>query len=69
MTNCGAGLTCASGAVSVGSGGTAGGLAGYNDGIIANAFATGDVSGAAGLGNGTNGFDHSTDLGGLVGKQ
>jgi hypothetical protein len=66
-TGCGAGQSCATGAVSVGSGGTAGGLVGFNDGIILNAFATGNVTGAAGLGN-TGNFDHPTNLGGLVGQ-
>ena len=57
------GQTCASGAVSVGSGGQGGGLVGSNDGIIANAFATGTVTGAAGLSN----FGNATSLGGLAG--
>jgi len=54
--------SCAAGAVSVGSRGTAGGLVGYSDGLIENAFASGNVTGAAGTG------DHEmTVLGGLVG--
>ncbi|HEX7425998.1 MAG TPA: hypothetical protein VF328_03170, partial [Mycobacterium sp.] len=57
---CVVGQTCASVAVSVGSNGIGGGLAGSNSGTITNAFATGDVTGAAG----TSGF---TTLGGLVG--
>ena len=64
---CGAGQTCAAGAVSVGSNATGGGLVGYNDGIIAYAFATGAVTGAAGasvLGN--NG--KQTSLGGFAGS-
>ena len=58
---CGAGQTCASGVVSVGVNGTAGGLAAFNSGSITSAFATGDVSGAAGVGG-------ITTLGGLVGS-
>ena len=50
----------AGGAVSVGSNGTAGGLAAVNSGTITNAFATGNVTGAAGTGG-------NTTLGGLVG--
>ena len=61
-TLCGDGQTCAIGLVTVGSGGAAGGFAGFNDGIILNVFATGDVSGAAGSSN------NSTSLGGLVGQ-
>ena len=57
---CVVGQTCASVAVSVGSNGIGGGLAGSNSGTITNAFATGDVTGAAG----TSGF---TTLGGLAG--
>ena len=56
---CVVGQTCASVAVSVGSNGIGGGLAGSNSGTITNAFATGDVTGAAG----TSGF---TTLGGLA---
>jgi filamentous hemagglutinin family protein len=56
---CVAGQTCATGAVNVASNGNGGGLVGSNSGIIANAFATGDVIGAAGV----NGF---TTLGGLA---
>src|SRR5262245_23405952 len=56
---CVAGQTCATGAVSVGSNGNGGGLVGSNSGTITNAFATGDVTGAAG----TTGF---TTLGGLA---
>ena len=57
---CGAGQTCASG-VTVGVNGTAGGLAALNSGSITSAFATGDVSGAAGVAG-------ITTLGGLVGS-
>jgi filamentous hemagglutinin family protein len=56
---CIAAQTCASVAVSVGSNGNGGGLVGLNSGTITNAFATGDVMGAAG----TNGL---TTLGGLA---
>ena len=55
---CGAGQACAKGAVSVGADGTAGGLAAVNSGSISNAFATGNVTGAAGVGG-------TTTLGGL----
>jgi filamentous hemagglutinin family protein len=63
---CGAGQACATGLVSVGSNGTGGGLVGFNDGIIVNAFATGNVTGAAGV-NGLNGNSGNTNLGGLAG--
>ena len=49
----------------VGSNGTGGGLVGFNNGIIENAFATGNVTGAAG---GVGGQGGSTTLGGLVGN-
>jgi filamentous hemagglutinin family protein len=65
-SDCTAGFTCASGFVTVGAGGTGGGLVGENQGIIRNAFATGDVFGAAGPGS-KGSFDHLTTLGGLVG--
>ena len=58
---CAAGQACASGAVSVGVNGTAGGLVALNRGIITNAFATGNVTGATGV-------DGITTLGGLVGS-
>ena len=45
----------------MGANGTAGGLAGVNSGTIINAFATGNVTGAAGVGG-------ITTLGGLVGS-
>jgi filamentous hemagglutinin family protein len=69
-TPCGTGQACASGGtVSVGSGGTAGGLVGSNDGIIFFAFATTTVStSAAGPGGTDNNFDHATVLGGLAGQ-
>jgi filamentous hemagglutinin family protein len=64
---CGAGQTCATGMVNVGSNGTAGGLVAQNDGIIVNAFALGNITGAAGTDNiSTNG--QATTLGGLVGS-
>jgi subtilase family protein len=63
---CTAGFTCASGLVTVGAGSTGGGLVGENQGIIRNAFATGNVVGAAGPG-GSSDFDQVTTLGGLVG--
>ena len=47
--NCAAASTCAAGNVSVGALGSGGGFAGYNEGIITYAFATGNVTGAAGL--------------------
>ena len=46
--------------------GTAGGLVGFNSGIIANSFAAGNVTGAPGSG-GVDGDGGSTTLGGLVG--
>jgi hypothetical protein len=58
--------TFATGNVSVGSNGTAGGLVGFNSGIISNAFAIGNVTGAAGTG-GVDGEGGSTTLGGLAG--
>ncbi len=66
---CVAGQTCATGAVSVGSSGHAGGLVGNNWGIIANAFATGTVTGAAGLSDLIFLVPNynTTRLGGLVG--
>ena len=68
-TACGAGFTCASGTVTVGSEGTAGGLVGSSDGIISYAFAIGDVIGAAGKAGGSGKqFDNTTNLGGLVGS-
>src|SRR5207302_620520 len=63
---CGAGFTCASGAVSVGSVGTGGGLAGINTGTIDSAFATGAVTGAARR-RGSESFGPVTILGGLGG--
>ncbi len=66
-SDCTAGFTCASGLVTVGPGETGGGLVGENQGIIRNAFATGNVIGAAGPGGGAGDFDHTTTIGGLVG--
>jgi filamentous hemagglutinin family protein len=63
----GAAFTCASGAVSVGTAGQAGGLIGFNDGIVSNVFAIGTVSGAAGQASTQqNNFSQFTLLGGLV---
>jgi filamentous hemagglutinin family protein len=64
-----AAYSCAAGAVSVGSLGQAGGLAGYNDGIIQNVLATGPVTGAAGLSSpmAKNSESGVTKLGGLAG--
>jgi hypothetical protein len=56
---CIAGQTCAAVAVSVAANASGGGLVGFNSGTITNAFATGDVTGAAG----SNGI---TTLGGLA---
>jgi hypothetical protein len=64
---CTTGFSCASGVVMVGAGSTGGGLVGENQGIIRNAFATGNVIGAAGLGGNGN-FEQTTTLGGLVGS-
>jgi filamentous hemagglutinin family protein len=65
----GSSFTCASGNVSVGSLGQGGGFAGFNQGIISFAFATGSVNGAPGqLSTNTNdNFSKSTQLGGFVG--
>jgi filamentous hemagglutinin family protein len=63
----GASWACAGGPVSVGSSAHAGGLVGQSDGIIRNTFATGNVTGATGLGN-LNAGDDQTTLGGLVGS-
>jgi filamentous hemagglutinin family protein len=60
-TGCGAGFTCASGAVSAGAGGDAGGLVGFNAGTIRNAFATGTVDvGTNGSGGGLVGLNVGT---------
>lgn len=68
-TACSAGYTCYSGTVTVGSQGLAGGLVGYNDGIVTNAFAIANVGGAAGFATTIgNNNDNETDLGGLVGE-
>jgi filamentous hemagglutinin family protein len=68
LTPCGAGWTCAGGTVSVGSGGQGGGLVGWNNGIIEEAFATGAVTGAAGLSSNCNNCNGETSLAGLVGS-
>jgi hypothetical protein len=62
-TTCGAGFTCASGAVTVGDNGSAGGLTGDNSGVIQFAFATGPVIGGSGVGTGNN-----INVGGLTGN-
>jgi filamentous hemagglutinin family protein len=67
-TACSAGSTCYSGTVTVGSQATGGGLAGYNDGIITNAFAIATVTGAAGVGTLGSNNNNQTALGGLVGQ-
>jgi filamentous hemagglutinin family protein len=66
--SCVLGQTCATGTVTVGTLGIGGGLVGSNDGIIANTFATGNVTGAAGIAPlaNSNHFNQTT-LGGLVG--
>ncbi|HEY6257494.1 MAG TPA: filamentous hemagglutinin N-terminal domain-containing protein, partial [Xanthobacteraceae bacterium] len=67
----GVAYSCAGGTVTVGSQGVAGGLAGFNDGVIGLALATGAVTGAAGQPPGSNnnngGNNNLTQLGGLVG--
>src|SRR5439155_16661000 len=65
----GASFSCAGGAVSVGSHGGAGGLVGFNQGTIQMSFASGAVTGAAGLppSNGGDNFGRDTHLGGLAG--
>src|SRR6202030_571599 len=66
---CGASYACASGNVSVGQLGQGGGFAGQNDGIISYAFATGNVTGAAGLPSTASDkgpFNNQTQLGGFV---
>lgn len=67
---CAASFTCASGNVSVGSLGEAGGFAGQNQGIIKFAFATGNVTGAAGVPSSKDDgpFNNTTRLGGFVGE-
>ncbi|HEY5068101.1 MAG TPA: S8 family serine peptidase [Xanthobacteraceae bacterium] len=66
--NCTAASTCATGNVSVGALGSGGGFAGYNEGIIQYAFATGKVTGAAGLPDTIAGdvFDNTTQIAGFV---
>ena len=59
--------TYALGAVHVGQNGTAGGLVGWNDGVIAYAGASGRVTGAAGTG-GITSDGSTTTLGGLAGS-
>jgi filamentous hemagglutinin family protein len=64
----GGGFACADGNVSIGSLGQGGGFVGYNEGIIKYAFATGAVTGAAGLPS-TDGqaFNNLTAIGGFAG--
>jgi filamentous hemagglutinin family protein len=62
------GFSCASGAVSVGTQGVAGGLVGWNDGIISYAYATGPVTGTAGVAPAQSGNNLDTLLGGLAGS-
>jgi filamentous hemagglutinin family protein len=66
-TGCTASYACASGNVTVGSLGTGGGLVGYNDGIIGYAFATGNVTGGAGVASTGGVFNNQTPIGGFVG--
>ena len=61
-TSCSAGLTCASGLVTVGAAGQGGGLVGANSGTISFAFATGNVTTMASGGAG------NTEMGGFVAK-
>ena len=63
----GGAFACASGAVSVGSLGQGGGFAGLQQGIINFAFATGAVTGAAGLAEHVPPAKHSTTPRGLGG--
>ena len=60
--------TCAGGNVAVGALGSGGGFAGYNEGIITYAFATGNVTGAAGLPDTIAGdvFNNTTQIAGFV---
>src|SRR5204863_5277151 len=60
---CVIGASCATGDVFVGTRGQGGGLVGTNDGIINNAFALGNVTGASGFGE-----HNRTSLGGLAGN-
>ena len=65
---CAASYTCASGNVAVGALGQGGGFVGQNDGIISYAFATGNVTGAAGLPNtaGEGPFSNTTSISGFA---
>src|SRR6185437_3489690 len=58
-SGCRGGFTCASGAVNVVFGGVAGGLVGWNSGVIFNAFAVGGTVhvGAQGVGGGLTGIN------------
>jgi trimeric autotransporter adhesin len=58
-SGCRAGFTCASGNVTVGAGGVAGGLVGWNAGTVRNAFAAGGSVqvGTQGVGGGLAGFN------------
>ena len=64
----GGAFACAGGNVAVGQLGSGGGFAGYNEGIITYAFATGAVTGAAGLPDTIAGdvFDNTTQIAGFV---
>jgi hypothetical protein len=64
--SCAESFACASGNVSVGSLGRGGGFAGLNQGTISFAFATGNVSGVAGLPSSNGAFNDTTQLGGFV---
>jgi filamentous hemagglutinin family protein len=66
-TTCAASFTCAMGNVSVGSQGQGGDFVGFNQGIINFAFATGNVSGAAGQPSVNGVYNNQTQLGGFVG--
>jgi subtilisin family serine protease len=67
---CGPGYTCASGSVAVGQLGQGGGFVGQNQGVISYAFATGNVTGAAGLPDTATGnvFNNQTQIGGFAGE-
>ena len=67
-TNCAVSYACATGTVSVGALGGGGGFVGINQGIISYAFATGNVTGAAGLpSSGGQAFNNLTTIGGFAG--
>jgi filamentous hemagglutinin family protein len=68
LTNCATSYACASGNVAVGSLGSGGGFVGQNLGVIRYAFATGNVTGAAGLADlpGEGVFNNTTSIGGFT---